>query len=146
MSENQLSTQELLLRQVDELEERLLHLDQEREAVLLELKQTEKALDVIREKKRHSGYQKTDSLKDKILHCFTTRQRILALCDIVDILISKEPELRDQHNLDDSVRRQMKKLIEEQLIVPYRTSKMKNFYYALKEWTDDIGEVYLRFL
>lgn len=146
MNENQLSTQELLLRQVDVLEEKLLSLEEEKTAVLIEPSRTKKALDVVRDKNRQRGYEKTALLKDKILYCFTIEQRILPIASIIDILKSKEPELRDQHNLDDSIRRQMAKLISEGTIVQYQTSKMKNLYYALKSWTDDIGEVYSRLL
>ncbi len=145
MNHDNPDTQEVLTKHIDELNERILTLDDQKMLLIHEVERAEKALSVIRENKQRTEYSKLSSLKEKILYCFTVKQEILSINSIADILKSKDPDFRSQANLSDSIRVHLAKLIKEEIVVSYKTEKMKNVHYALKTWTDAMGELRSRY-
>lgn len=145
MNNDHPDTQEILTKHIDEIQQKILILDDQKLILTHELERAEKALSVIREKKQRAAYSKSSSLKDKIMYCFTINQQILSISSIVDILLSKDPDFSSWVNLSDSIRVQMAKLIKEEVVVSYKTEKMRNVYYALKSWTDAMGELRSRY-
>ncbi|MEO8515636.1 MAG: hypothetical protein ABI426_02775, partial [Flavobacterium sp.] len=98
-------TQKLLYERIADLKQKLAILDGDRETLLKELEQTEKAFSVITTREKKFAYNKESTFRQKILFCLNSKNKITSINDMVDILIKNDADLKlDKLNTAKSLR------------------------------------------
>lgn len=135
-------TQQLLYNHLNGLKKKLAELDGDREALLKEIEQAEKAFSVVTTRQKKFDYIKDSTFRQKVLFCLNSKNQILSINDMVDILIKLDADLKlDKLNTAKSLRVQVRRMLKEEVLIEYKPENMKNIHYALASWRNENGEV-----
>lgn len=135
-------TQRLLYDHLNSLKEKLSELDGDREALLKEIEQAEKAFSSITTRRLKHVYNENSNFRQKIIFCLISKNKILSVNDMVSILTNLDEKLnRDKMNTAKSLRMRIRIMLEENIIIAIKPDNMKNTHYAMKHWVDENGEI-----
>jgi tRNA G10 N-methylase Trm11 len=135
-------TQELLEAHLKSLKERLDNLDEDREVLLKNIEQAERAFAVVTTRQKKTDYVKDSTFRQKVLFCLNSKNKILSINDMVELLTKLDADLkRDKLNTAKSLRVQVRRMLKEEILIEYKPENMKNIHYALASWCNENGEV-----
>lgn len=140
-------TQNLLYNHLVGLKEKLSALDGDRETLLKEIEQAERAFASITTRRVKHTYNKDSTFRQKVLFCLNSKNKILSVNDMVSILTSLDEDLkRDKTNTAKSLRVQIRRMLQEEVLQIIKPENMKNIHYALMSWLDENGDVKIEYL
>jgi hypothetical protein len=134
-------TQKILFERIQELEKKIADANSE-------LEQTKEAFDATFKisKERRIFYVFDSTFRQKIFYCLNKKKHVLSIKDMTEILTKVDPSLGENtFNTARSLRVQIRRMLEEGILVKHKTDEMKNIHYALKAWEEN-GEVKKDFL
>lgn len=135
-------TQNLLDEHLKSLKKRLAELDGDRSILLQEIEQAERAFNSITTRKHNYKYNKDSTFRQKITFCLNSRNRILTVNDMVEMLTKLDTDLaNDKLNTAKSLRVQIRRMLTEKEIKDFKPENMKNIHYGLKSWLDENGNL-----
>lgn len=135
-------TQKLLHDHLKSLKEKLNTLDGDRNALLKEIEQAERAFSSITTRRVKHTYNTKSNFRQKILFCLNSKSKILSVNDMISILTNLDDTLeKDKVNTAKSLRMRIRTMLQENVIIAIQPTNLKNIHYALKDWADENGEV-----
>jgi len=130
-------TQRLLYDHLNKLRERLANLDEDREILLKEIEQAERAFTTVTTRPKKFDYIKSSTFRQKVLFCLNAKNEAQSINDMVETLTKLDPDLKkDKLNTAKSLRVQVRRMLKEEILIEYKPENMKNIHYALSSWHD----------
>lgn len=135
-------TQQLLYDHLNSLKKKLADLEGNKEVLLKEIEQAEKAFSAVTTRQKKTDYVKDSTFRQKVLFCLNSKNQILSINDMVELLTKLDADLKnDKLNTAKSLRVQVRRMLKEEVLIEYKPENMKNIHYALSSWCNENGEV-----
>jgi predicted ATPase len=113
----------------------------------LELQQAESARVAAFNGGANNDYNKSTTFKQKVLFCLNSKEMILSVNDMVAFLMEVDSDLaKDENNTAKSLRLAIRRLLRENVLEEYKSTKIKNIHYGLKSWNDERHDIIGNFL